>query len=222
MCMSSLMVGAHVKCKAYQGEWLRLSVGTLKQGYPCYKEKTLCRRWNLWLRGKRLTVAQHQPPWGSPCGQGKGYAPDIHSRSGPATWKAPDPVHDERTSGTDPGPSGMRSGRFTTRSRSWGRKYPGPALEGVRCWHVSGACTTLPLPKAETRYCRMACGPWREPKGGVWHQATGATRPLHLLQKERAACHKANEGCALSAFNASSPLHWQTVSDGVPVQSILK
>jgi hypothetical protein len=24
--MSSLMVGAHVKCKAYQREWLRLSV----------------------------------------------------------------------------------------------------------------------------------------------------------------------------------------------------
>jgi hypothetical protein len=26
MCMSSLMVEAHVKCKAYQREWLRLNV----------------------------------------------------------------------------------------------------------------------------------------------------------------------------------------------------
>jgi hypothetical protein len=33
---------------------------------------------------------------------------------------------------------------------------------------------------------------------------------------------QANERCALSAFNASSPLRWQTVSDDVPVQSIIK
>jgi hypothetical protein len=31
-----------------------------------------------------------------------------------------------------------------------------------------------------------------------------------------------NERCAPSAFNASSPLRWQTVSDGAPVQSIIK
>jgi hypothetical protein len=30
---------------------------------------------------------------------------------------------------------------------SWGRRYPGPALEGVRCWHVSGACIALPRPR---------------------------------------------------------------------------
>jgi hypothetical protein len=26
MCMSSLTVGAHVKCKAYQRRWLKLSI----------------------------------------------------------------------------------------------------------------------------------------------------------------------------------------------------
>jgi hypothetical protein len=26
MCMNSLKVGAHVKCKAYQREWLKLSI----------------------------------------------------------------------------------------------------------------------------------------------------------------------------------------------------
>jgi hypothetical protein len=30
MCMSLHMVGAHVKCKAYQEEWLRLSIAINK------------------------------------------------------------------------------------------------------------------------------------------------------------------------------------------------
>ena len=33
---------------------------------------------------------------------------------------------------------------------------------------------------------------------------------------------QANERCAPSAFNASSPLRWQTASDGAPVQSIIE
>jgi hypothetical protein len=39
-----------------------------------------------------------------------------------------------------------------------GRKYSGPALEGVRGRHVSGACTVPPA-KVETRYYHMASGP---------------------------------------------------------------
>ena len=39
-------------------------VGTLKQRYPLLQGKGVVP--SLWLRGKRLTVVQHQPPWGSP------------------------------------------------------------------------------------------------------------------------------------------------------------
>jgi hypothetical protein len=47
------------------------TVGTLKQGYPCYKEKTVCRQRSLWLRDKRLTDAQPRPPWGHQVAKGK-------------------------------------------------------------------------------------------------------------------------------------------------------
>jgi hypothetical protein len=47
-------------------------------------------------------------------------------------------------------------------------------------------------------------------------------QPLHLLRSGCAACHHANGRRALSAFNASSPIRWLTVSDGVPVQSVTK
>ena len=39
-----------------------------------------------------------------------------------------------------------------------GQGISDPALERVRCWHVSRACTGLPA-QAETRCCRVACGP---------------------------------------------------------------
>jgi hypothetical protein len=42
--------------------------------------------------------------------------------------------------------------------------------------------------------------------------ASKATQPLHLLRRGRAACHHADRRCALSAFNASCPLRWQTAS----------
>jgi hypothetical protein len=32
----------------------------------------MCQRESLWLHGKRLTVAQHQPPWGHHVAKGKG------------------------------------------------------------------------------------------------------------------------------------------------------
>jgi hypothetical protein len=52
-------------------------------------------------------------------------------------------------------------------------------------------------------------------------------QPLHLLRKGRAACHHADTRRALSAFNASCPLRWQTApgsssADGAPVQSVVK
>jgi hypothetical protein len=37
-------------------------------------------------------------------------------------------------------------------------------------------------------------------------------QPLHLLKKGRAACHRTDGRCALSAFNASRPIRWQAVS----------
>jgi hypothetical protein len=57
---------------------------------------------------------------GSPYGQGKKRAPDTRSRSGPATWKAPDPVHNERTSEKDPRPFRVGSGQITTGSQDSG------------------------------------------------------------------------------------------------------
>jgi hypothetical protein len=36
-------------------------------------------------------------------------------------------------------------------------------------------------------------------------------QPLHLLKKERAACHHADGRRALSAFNVSRPICWQAV-----------
>jgi hypothetical protein len=92
----------------------RATVGTLKQGYH-------------WLQGidavpavKRLVAwqATHRraasAALGSPHGQGKKRAPNTRSRSGPATWKAPDPVHNGRTSEKDPRPFCVGSGQITT------------------------------------------------------------------------------------------------------------
>jgi hypothetical protein len=42
--------------------------------------------------------------------------------------------------------------------------------------------------------------------------ASKATQPLHLLRRGRTACHHADGRRALSAFNASYPLRWLTVS----------
>jgi hypothetical protein len=48
--------------------------------------------------------------------------------------------------------------------------------------------------------------------GRAWSKAHKAVQPLHLLQKGRTACHHANGRRALSAFNASCPIRWQTAS----------
>jgi hypothetical protein len=72
------------------------------------------------LRGKRLTVVQHQPPWSCHAAKGKKRALDTHSRSGPATWEAPDPVHNGRTSEKDPRPFCVGSGQITTGSQDSG------------------------------------------------------------------------------------------------------
>jgi hypothetical protein len=86
----------------------------LKQGYPLLQGKGIVP--SLWLRGKRLTVATS-----AALGRhGKRSAPDVRSMPGPAAWKAPDPVHSVRTSGTDLGPFQVGSGRFTTGSRILG------------------------------------------------------------------------------------------------------
>jgi hypothetical protein len=103
----------------------------------------------------------------------------------------------------------------------WGREYPDPALEGVQCWHVSGARTTLPA-QAETRRYRVACDISQRVESDV-----GPLKPRSLCIYCRedappAACHQTNKQCALSAFNASSPLRWQAASNGVHVQSIIK
>jgi hypothetical protein len=95
-------------------------VGTLKQGYP-------------WLQGidavpavKPLVVRQaaHRratsAALGLPRGQGKRHAPDTRSRSGPTTWKAPDPVHNGQTSEKDPRPFRVGSEQITTRSQDSG------------------------------------------------------------------------------------------------------
>jgi hypothetical protein len=130
-------------------------VGTLKQGYPCYKEKALCQVSGCAVNGplscniNRLG-GRH----------GKGGAPDVCSGPGPAAWKAPDPVHSVRTSGTNPGPFQAWFGRFTT-----GSQILGAGNTRTLPWKGSGAdtCPGLAPPpppaKAETRYYHMACGP---------------------------------------------------------------
>jgi hypothetical protein len=42
--------------------------------------------------------------------------------------------------------------------------------------------------------------------------ASKVTQPLHLLRRGRTACHHADRRRALSAFNVSCPLRWQTAS----------
>jgi hypothetical protein len=86
-----------------------------------------------------------------------------------------------------------------------------PTWVGVRWRHMSRLCLTLPA-QAETRCCRVACGPWHKPTDRVWRKAHTAVQPLHLLRRGRAACHHADGRRALSAFNAPCPICWQTAS----------
>jgi hypothetical protein len=92
------------------------TVGTMKQGYPLIQrtdtvpaEKSLVARRTALRRATSAAL-------GSPRGQGKGRAPDTRSGSGPTTWKAPDPVHDRRTSEADFGAFQVGSGQITTGS----------------------------------------------------------------------------------------------------------
>jgi hypothetical protein len=92
---------------------------------------------------------------GSPRGQGKGRARDTRSRSGPAMWKASDPVHDGRTSESDPGPFRVGSGQITTGSRDSGagntRTLP---------WKGSGAGTRPGLALGSPLRRRPAAAAW--------------------------------------------------------------
>jgi hypothetical protein len=122
------------------------TVSTLKQGYP-------------WLQGidtvpavKPLVTRQtaHRratsAALGSPHGQGKKRAPDTCSRSGSATWKAPDPMRNGRTSEKDPRPFRVGSGQITTGSQDSGAgNTRAPPWKGAGAGTCPGLAPRSPL-----------------------------------------------------------------------------
>jgi hypothetical protein len=131
-------------------------------------------------------------------------------------------VHNGRTSEKDPRPFRVGSGQITT-----GSQDSGAGNTRALPWKGSGAGTCPGLAPRSLLGQRPAAAAWL-----VAHDISRPTecdvRPLrscglrNLLQRGRAACHQADGRCAPSAFNASSPLRWQTTSDGAPVQSIIE
>ena len=163
---------------------------------------------------KRPIIAQHQPPWG------RG-ALDVRSRPGPAAWKALDPVPSERTSGTDPGPLQMWFGRFIT-----GSQILGAGNTRALPWEGSGAdmCPRLapcspPRRKPATTTWLVAHDVSQQKESDVGSQESRS----HCIYCSRDAMPAPSQRkMCPSAFNVSSPLRWQTVSDDAPVQSIIK
>jgi hypothetical protein len=101
---------------------------------------------------------------GSPRGQGKKRAPDTRSRFGPATWKAPDPVHNGRSSEKDPRPFRVGSGQITT-----GSQDSGAGNTRAPPWKGSGAGTCPGLgPRSPLR---------QRPAAAAWLVAHDISRP---------------------------------------------
>jgi hypothetical protein len=163
-------------------------------------------------------ISLSQPPWGR---HGKGGALDVRSRPGPAAWKAPDPVHSERTFETVPRPFQMWSGWFTTGSQILG----------------AGNTRTLPWKGSRVDTCPGLAPrppPRRKPATTTWLVAHDVSQQKESdvgSQESRSHCIYCSRDAmpapsqrkmCPSAFNVSSPLRWQTVSDDAPVQSIIK
>jgi hypothetical protein len=96
------------------------TIGTLKQGYPLLQGEDDVPTVKSLVARQAVRRQTTSAALGSPRGQGEGRAPDTCSGSGPTTWKAPDPVHDGRTSKKDPRPFQVGSGQITTGSRDAG------------------------------------------------------------------------------------------------------
>jgi hypothetical protein len=123
----------------------------LETGVPPVTRKRRC--------AKSLVGAVNGPPSRNINRLGGRGALNVRNRPRPAVWKALDPVHSERTSGTNPGPFQMWFGRFTT-----GSQILGAGNTQTLPWKGSGADTCpglapCPLAKAETCYYHMASGP---------------------------------------------------------------
>jgi hypothetical protein len=86
------------------------TVGTLKQGYPLLQGEDAVPTVKSLVAWQAVHCHTTSAALGSPRGQAEGRAPDTRSGSGPTTWKAPDPVHDGRTSEKDPRPFQVGSG----------------------------------------------------------------------------------------------------------------
>jgi hypothetical protein len=143
---------------------------------------------------------------------GKRSAPDVRSRPGPPAWKAPDPVHSVRTSGTDPGPFQVRSRRFTTGSRILGagntRALP---------WEGSGAdmCPGL-APRSPPR---------QKPATTTWLAAHDVSQRKESdvgSLESRSHCIYCSRDATPAAKPTKDVPPPLTVSDGAPVQSIMK
>jgi hypothetical protein len=154
--------------------------------------------------------------------QGEMMHPRRHHWVRTSTEEYRTPVHTTRILYYDPGLPRRHVGSlgWALGPSEWGPDYSkdlGQGSPGMSKGPVLARVQALPcvlaLPaKMEARCCRVACGPWHKPTGGAWRKASKAKRSLHLLRRGRAACHHADRRCALSAFNASSPLRWQTAS----------
>jgi hypothetical protein len=104
---------------------------------------------------------------GPPRGQGKKRAPDTRSRSGPATWKTPDPVRNGRTSEKDPRPFRVGSEQITTGSQdSRAGNTRAPPSKGSGAGTCPGLAPPSPLGQ------RPAAAAWL-----VAHDISRATKP---------------------------------------------
>jgi hypothetical protein len=164
---------------------------------------------------------------GSPYGQGKKHAPNTRSRSGPATSKAPDPVHDRRTSEKDPRPFRVGSGQITTGSQDSGAgntraslwkgsgvgTYPGiapcsplgqrPAAAAWLMAHDISRPTESDVRPLRSRSLRIYCGedapPATKPTDDV--PPRHLMRPVHSAGRQRQTARLSN----LSSNNALVP-----------------
>jgi hypothetical protein len=173
----------------------------LKQGYPCLQGidavlavKPLVARQAAHRRATSAAL-------GSPRGQGKKRAPDTRSRSGPATWKASDPVHSGWTSEKDPGPFRVGSRQIIT-----GSQDSGAGNTQAPPWKGSGAGTCPGIAP------RSPLG--QKPTAAAWLVAHDISRPTESDVRQLRSCGL-RIYCGEDAPPATKP------TDDVPPQHLM-